>query len=70
LSSGYRQRTKLVVAFMGESSILLLDEPEQHLDEIGISKLTTEIEKRNDLGLTTVIATNHPWRNWNVVIKL
>ena len=70
LSSGYKQRAKLIVAFMGKSPILLLDEPEQHLDEAGVSKLTEEIEEREGLGLTTVIATNHPWRNWNVVIKL
>ncbi len=70
LSSGYKQRAKLIVAFMGKSPILLLDEPEQHLDEIGISKLTEKIEEREGLGLTTIIATNHPWRKWNVVIKL
>ncbi len=70
LSSGYKQRIKLIASFLINPEVLLLDEPEQHMDEKGILKLTDEIEKRNRNGLMTIIATNHLWREWNVVVKL
>ncbi|MEZ4812201.1 MAG: ATP-binding cassette domain-containing protein [Caldisericia bacterium] len=69
LSSGYKQRIKLIVSFLINPEILLLDEPEQHMDENGILKLTDEIEKRNRNDLVTIVATNHLWRNWDVVVK-
>ncbi len=70
LSSGYKQRVRLMMAFLKTFPILLLDEPEQHLDKQGISFVTECIEERSDNGLLTVVATNNPWRNWRVAVNL
>lgn len=70
LSSGYKQRAKLMMAFLKSYPILLLDEPEQHLDNKGINHMTDCIEERNDCGLITIVATNHPWRKWHVAVNL
>ncbi len=67
LSSGYKQRAKLMVAFMGNPSLLLLDEPEQHLDKEGLELLTSHIEKREH---PTIIATNNPWKGWPILASL
>lgn len=67
LSSGYKQRAKLMVAFMGNPMLLLLDEPEQHLDSEGLEMLTGHIEKREH---PTIIATNNPWKGWPVLASL
>jgi ABC-type multidrug transport system ATPase subunit len=67
LSSGYKQRAKLMIAFMGNPMLLLLDEPEQHLDKDGLELLTSHIEKRE---YQTIIATNNPWKGWPVLASL
>jgi ABC-type multidrug transport system ATPase subunit len=67
LSSGWKQRMKILVAFLGNPLLLVLDEPEQHLDEQGLTTLTEMISKRQDL---TIISTNNPWMDLPVLVEL
>ena len=67
LSSGWKQRLKLLVAFMGDPDLLVLDEPEQHLDDDGVEILTELINKRSKL---TIVSTNNPWMNLPTLIDL
>ena len=70
LSEGMKKRLSIACALIHNPSILLLDEPEQHLDTKGINHMTDCIEERNDCGLITIVATNHPWRKWHVAVNL
>lgn len=67
LSSGWKQRLKIMVAFLGNPELLVLDEPEQHLDLAGIEVLTEVIKKRQGL---TIISTNNPWMELPVLVDL
>lgn len=67
LSSGWKQRVKLLVAFLGDPELLVLDEPEQHLDDEGISILTEMISKRSKL---TIVSTNNPWMKLETLVDL
>ncbi len=67
LSSGWKQRLKLLVAFLGDPELLVLDEPEQHLDDEGISILTDLIARRDKL---TIVSTNNPWMKLETLVDL
>jgi ABC-2 type transport system ATP-binding protein len=67
LSSGWKQRLKILVAFLGNPELLVLDEPEQHLDEAGVAILTDMISSRKGL---TIVSTNNPWMNLPVLVDL
>jgi ABC-type multidrug transport system ATPase subunit len=67
LSSGWKQRLKLLVAFMGDPDLLVLDEPEQHLDDDGVSILTELINRRSK---TTIVSTNNPWMKLPTLVDL
>ena len=58
LSGGQRQRVALARAFHGDRRILLLDEPDAHLDDDGQQKLARAIKQAKAHG-TTVIFTSH-----------
>lgn len=67
LSSGWKQRLRIIIAFLGNPDLLVLDEPEQHLDFAGIEILTEMIQKRQGL---TIISTNNPWMELPVLVDL
>ncbi|MCB0795176.1 MAG: ATP-binding cassette domain-containing protein [Flavobacteriales bacterium] len=57
LSSGMRQRLKLALAILSDTSLLLLDEPASNLDANGIA-WTQELLKEHLDGRTLLIASN------------
>lgn len=57
-SSGMQQRVKLLLAIMGNSPLLLLDEPCSHLDSEGVAWYQ-ELLQSYGTGRTVVIASNH-----------
>lgn len=67
LSSGWKQRLKILVAFLGNPQLLVLDEPEQHLDSEGLGALTEMISKRQGL---TILSTNNPWMDLPILVEL
>ncbi|GAA2567688.1 ABC transporter ATP-binding protein [Winogradskya consettensis] len=60
LSSGQRQRLALAMAFARSSRLLLLDEPERHLDEDGRTVLGALLARYLDLGGAVLMATHDP----------
>jgi ABC-type multidrug transport system ATPase subunit len=60
LSSGQRQRLALAMTFARPSELLLLDEPERHLDAAGRAAVTDLITKYTDRGGAALIATHDP----------
>lgn len=67
LSSGWKQRLRIMVAFLGNPELLVLDEPEQHLDCAGMEMLTGMIKKRHGL---TIVSTNNPWMELPILVDL
>jgi ABC-type protease/lipase transport system fused ATPase/permease subunit len=58
LSGGFRQRLGLARAVFGRPLILVLDEPNSHLDESGEAALRGTILKMKQLGSTVVVITH------------
>lgn len=58
LSSGQRRRLAVASAFVRPRRLLVLDEPEQHLDADGRAWLTTRINDEKDSG-TAVLIVSH-----------
>jgi PrtD family type I secretion system ABC transporter len=58
LSGGQRQRVGLARALHGDRRILLLDEPDAHLDDVGQQHLASSIRAAKERG-TTVVFTTH-----------
>ncbi len=67
LSSGWKQRLCILVAFLGDPDLLVLDEPEQHLDDDGMKTLKKLIESRKKL---TIVSTNNPFGDWPILVSL
>jgi len=61
LSSGMKQRLKLVLALCFRADVVLLDEPGSNLDEAGLGWLQALLDGRGDGGIL-FIATNDPAR--------
>ena len=57
-SSGMVQRVKLAAALLADPPLLLLDEPNEHLDEEGRRMMSAVIEDRLRAGAIVVVATN------------
>ncbi len=57
LSSGMKQRLRLMMAFNDNSKVLLLDEPTSNLDESGIDWYQNEIN--SNLGAKTIIIASN-----------
>lgn len=66
LSAGLKQRAKLVIAFAVARDIILLDEPEQHLDAEGKAILDNMVSSFDGL---VVVATNNPWKDWGKIAQ-
>ncbi len=57
-SSGMKQRVKLGLALYSEVSVILLDEPCSHLDELGIAWYKEQISIRKE-GRIVIVASNN-----------
>ncbi|HNW32208.1 MAG TPA: ABC transporter ATP-binding protein [Caldisericia bacterium] len=66
LSAGLKQRAKLMTAFAVARDVILLDEPEQHLDAEGKAILDNMV---SSFGRFVVIATNNPWKDWRKIAQ-
>lgn len=60
LSSGQRQLFHLALTWFRPARLLVLDEPEQRLDEERRAHLATEVAARRDTGCTVVLACHDP----------
>ena len=57
-SSGMKQRVRFAMAFAGNPSVLLMDEPTSNLDKQGTTVVLNELTRRASTGATVLIATN------------
>jgi heme exporter protein A len=57
-SSGMKQRVRFAMAFAGDPSVLLMDEPTSNLDKRGTTLMLDELTRRAREGATVLIATN------------
>ncbi|CAM3235904.1 ABC transporter ATP-binding protein [Nocardioides dubius] len=60
LSSGQRRRLALAGAFVRPRRLLILDEPEQRLDEEGLEWLITRLQREKREGLAILFASHSP----------
>lgn len=60
LSSGQRRRLALASAFVRPRRLLVLDEPEQHLDSAGRSWLASAIETEKRSGTAVLLVSHDP----------
>lgn len=58
LSGGTRQKVNLVLTFMYDCPLIILDEPTAGLDPISLVKLKELIEEQRSLGKTILITTH------------
>ncbi|MCF6212961.1 MAG: ABC transporter ATP-binding protein [Flavobacteriaceae bacterium] len=58
LSGGTKQKVNIVLTFMFDSNIIILDEPTTGLDPISLIRLKTIIQKEKDKGKTLLITTH------------
>lgn len=60
LSGGERQRVALARACYGDVRVLILDEPNAHLDEAGERNLLAMLRQCKKSGVTTVLTSHRP----------
>jgi len=60
LSAGQRQRIALARAVYGDPSLVVLDQPQTHLDDQGTESLLTMLDTLREQGSTVVLATDRP----------
>jgi len=60
LSSGQRRRLALASAFVRPRRLLVLDEPEQRLDQEGLEWLVSRLRAEKQAGLAVLLASHSP----------
>lgn len=60
VSAGQRQRIALASALYGRPRLIVLDEPNSNLDEVGENALIQSIRTMSNAGSTIVVATHRP----------
>jgi ATP-binding cassette subfamily C exporter for protease/lipase len=60
LSGGQRQRVALARALYGEPRLVVLDEPNANLDDVGEAALARAVQQMRARGTTVVLVTHRP----------
>jgi ATP-binding cassette subfamily C exporter for protease/lipase len=60
LSGGQRQRVALARALYGEPKLVVLDEPNANLDDVGEAALSRAVQQMRSNGTTVVLVTHRP----------
>ncbi|MDF1756962.1 MAG: type I secretion system permease/ATPase [Legionellaceae bacterium] len=60
LSGGQKQMVGLARAFYGLPKLVVLDEPESNLDEVGLNALSVALKRAKAAGITIVMVTQRP----------
>ncbi len=60
LSRGMRRRVVLCRALVHDPAVILIDEPEIHLDSVTAGKVRDLIRRRREEGCAVLLATHHP----------